>query len=73
MIGGAKDITRLYFEDMAKANRLGPGEYDYVFAGSTAARFSALTSGSVAATILFPPYNFLALREGYASLGLSAN
>jgi ABC-type nitrate/sulfonate/bicarbonate transport system substrate-binding protein len=73
MIGGAKDITRLYFEDMAKANGLGPGEYDYVFAGSTAARFSALTSGSVAATILFPPFNFLALREGYASLGLSAN
>jgi len=44
-----------------------------VFAGSTAARFSALTSGSVAATILFPPFNFLALRDGYASLGLSGN
>ena len=73
MIGGAKDITRLYFEDMARANGLGLGEYDYVFAGSTAARFSALTSGSVAATILFPPFNFLALRDGYTSLGLSAN
>jgi NitT/TauT family transport system substrate-binding protein len=73
MIGGAKDITRLYFEDMAKANGLGLGEYDYVFAGSTAARFSALTSGSVAATILFPPFNFLTLRDGYTSLGLSAN
>ena len=73
MIGGAKDITRLYFEDMAKPNGLAPGEYDYVFAGSTAARFSALTSGSVAATILFPPFNFLALRDGYASLGLSGN
>jgi ABC-type nitrate/sulfonate/bicarbonate transport system substrate-binding protein len=73
MIGGAKDITRLYFEDMAKPNGLAPGEYDYVYAGSTAARFSALTSGSVAATILFPPFNFLALRDGYTSLGLSAN
>ena len=73
MIGGAKDITRLYFEDMARANGLGLGEYDYVFAGSTAARFSALTSGSVAATILFPPFNFLALRDGYTSLGLSAD
>ena len=73
MIGGAKDITRLYFEDMAKPNGLAPGEYDYVFAGSTAARFSALTGGSVAATILFPPFNFLALREGYTSLGLSGN
>ena len=73
MIGGAKDITRLYFEDMARANGLAPGEYDYVFAGSTAARFAALTSGSVAATILFPPFNFLALRDGYTSLGLSAD
>jgi ABC-type nitrate/sulfonate/bicarbonate transport system substrate-binding protein len=73
MIGGAKDITKLYFEDMAKPNGLAPGEYDYVYAGATAARFSALTSGSVAATILFPPFNFLALRDGYTSLGLSAN
>jgi NitT/TauT family transport system substrate-binding protein len=73
MIGGAKDITRLYFEDMARANGLNAGEYDYVFAGATGARFSALTSGSVAATILFPPFNFRALREGYVSLGLSAN
>lgn len=73
MIGGAKDITRLYFEDMAKPNGLASGEYDYVYAGSTAARFSALTSGSVAATILFPPFNFLALRDGYTSLGLSAD
>ena len=73
MIGGAKDITKLYFEDMAKPNGLAPGEYDYVYAGSTAARFSALTSGSVAATLLFPPFNFLALRDGYTSLGLSAN
>jgi len=73
MIGGAKDITRLYFEDIAKPNGLNPGEYDYVYAGATGARFSALTSGSVAATILFPPFNFLALRDGYKSLGLSAD
>lgn len=73
MIGGAKDITRVYFEDMAKPNGLMPGEYDYIFAGSTAARFAALTSGSIAATILFPPFNFAAAREGYTSLGLSAD
>jgi NitT/TauT family transport system substrate-binding protein len=73
MIGGAKDITRVYFEDIAKPNGLAASEYDYVFAGSTAARFSALTSGSVAATILFPPFNFLAIRDGYTKLGLSAD
>jgi NitT/TauT family transport system substrate-binding protein len=73
MIGGTKDITRVYFEDMAKPNGLAPGEYDYIFAGSTAARFAALASGSIAATILFPPFNFAAAREGYTSLGLSAD
>lgn len=73
MIGGAKDITRVYFEDMAKPNGLANGEYDYIYAGSTAARFAALTSGSVAATILFPPFNFAAGRAGYTNLGLSAN
>jgi len=73
MIGGAKDITRVYFEDMAKPNGLAPGEYDYIFAGSTAARFAALSSGSIAATILFPPFNFAAARAGYTSLGLSAD
>ncbi|MDF2114356.1 ABC transporter substrate-binding protein [Roseiarcaceae bacterium H3SJ34-1] len=72
MIGGVKDITRIYFEDMAKANGLKPGEYDYIYAGATAARFAALASGSIAATILAPPFNFKALGAGYNSLGTSA-
>jgi len=72
MIGGVKDITRIYFEDMAKANGLKPGEYDYIYAGATAARFAALASGSIAATILAPPFNFKALGAGFTSLGTSA-
>jgi NitT/TauT family transport system substrate-binding protein len=72
MIGGVKDITRIYFEDMAKANGLKPGEYDYIYAGATAARFAALASGSIAATILAPPFNFKASSAGYTSLGASA-
>lgn len=72
MIGGVKDITRIYFEDMAKANGLKPGEYDYIYAGATAARFAALASGSIAATILAPPFNFKALGAGFNSLGTSA-
>ena len=39
MIGGAKDITRVYFEDIAKPNGLAAGEYDYVFAGSDRSPF----------------------------------
>jgi NitT/TauT family transport system substrate-binding protein len=73
MIGGAKDITRIYFEDMAKANGLDPSKVDYVFAGSTASRFAALTSGSIAATILFPPFTFKAEGLGYTRLGASAD
>ena len=73
MIGGIKDITRIYFEDMAKGNGIRPGQTDYIFAGATAARFAALASGSIAATILTPPFNFRAAREGYTDLGISAN
>ena len=73
MIGGAKDITRIYFEDMAKAKGLNPADIDYVFAGSTAARFAALSSGAVAATILFPPFTFKAAGLGYTRLGASAD
>jgi len=73
MIGGIKDITRIYFEEMGKKNNLQPGGYDYLFAGATAARFAALASGSVDATILTPPLNFKAAGEGYTYLGTSAD
>ena len=73
MIGGAKDITRVYFEDMAKAKGLDPKDVDYVFAGSTASRFAALNSGSIGATILFPPFNFKAEGLGFNRLGASAD
>ena len=73
LIGGAKDITRTYFEDMAKAKGLDPAKVDYIFAGATSARYAALTSGSIAATILFPPFSFKAKSEGYVPLGRSAD
>ncbi len=73
MIGGVKDITRIYFEDMMKGNGLKPGEVDYIYAGATAARFAALASGSIAATIITPPFNFKAAGQGYTSLGVSAD
>ena len=69
MIGGIKDITRIYFERMAVPNRLLPGTYDYVFAGATAQRFSALASGSIDATIVNPPLNFKAKNVGLTRLG----
>ncbi len=69
MIGGVKDITRIYLERMLGPNGLKPGDYDLVFAGATAARFSALASGSIDATILNAPFNFKAKGLGLTRLG----
>ena len=60
ILGGLKDITRLYFERMAASAGLPPGSCDLVFAGSNASRLAALVSGSVDAAILGPPFNFKA-------------
>ena len=42
-----------------------------VFAGSTAARVSALLAGAVDAAILLPPFNFQAVAAGFSDLGLT--
>lgn len=70
-IGGAKDITRIFIERMLGSNGVKPGDYDLVFAGATAARFSALQSGAVDAAILLPPFNFYAESAGLTNLGLT--
>ena len=33
IVGGAKDVTLVYFERMAAANGLKPGDYDLIYAG----------------------------------------
>lgn len=68
-IGGVKDITRIYLERMMAPNGLKPNDYDLVFAGTAAARFAALASGAVDATILVPPFSFKAEGAGYSNLG----
>lgn len=68
-IGGAKDITRIYLERMLAPNGVQEGELDMVFAGSTAARFSALQSGAIDATLLTAPFNFYAIAAGFTELG----
>jgi NitT/TauT family transport system substrate-binding protein len=70
-IGGVKDITRIYLERMLGPNGVKPGEYDTVYAGATAARFSALQAGAVDAAILLPPFNFYAESAGFTNLGLT--
>jgi NitT/TauT family transport system substrate-binding protein len=71
IIGGAKDITRIFTERMLVPNGLKDGDYDYIFAGATSARFSALQSGAVDAAILTVPFNFYAETAGFTNLGFT--
>src|SRR5581483_7774755 len=45
-VGGAKDITRIFVEQMLAPNGVKPGEFDMTFAGATSARFAALQAGA---------------------------
>jgi ABC-type nitrate/sulfonate/bicarbonate transport system substrate-binding protein len=67
-VGGAKDITRIFVEQMLEPNGVKPGEFDMTFAGATSARFAALQAGAVDAAILTPPFNFHAQSAGYTLL-----
>jgi NitT/TauT family transport system substrate-binding protein len=70
-IGGLKDITRIFTEQMLEPHGLKSGDYDYVFAGATSARFAALKAGAVDAALLTVPFNFYAESAGYTNLGFT--
>jgi NitT/TauT family transport system substrate-binding protein len=69
-IGGLVDINRIYLERIMQAHGLHHGDYDIVVAGSTGARFAALKSGTVDATMLVPPQSFVAEKEGFRNIGM---
>src|SRR6516164_4724633 len=71
IVGGAKDITRIFTERMLAPHGLKAGDYDNVFAGATSARFSALKSGAVDAALLTVPFNFFAESAGFSNLGFT--
>jgi NitT/TauT family transport system substrate-binding protein len=71
IIGGLKDITRIFTERMLEPHGLKTGDYDYVFAGATSARFSALKSGAVDAALLTVPFNVYAETAGFTNLGFT--
>jgi NitT/TauT family transport system substrate-binding protein len=73
MVDGPKGITKLYVERMLAANGIKTGEVEMLFAGATTARFAALQTGAVDATILLPPFNFFAESAGFRTLGLSVD
>lgn len=72
-VGGANDITTVYFEKMMAANGFKKGDYETISAGVAAARFAALKAGIADAAIVLPPLNFQAEASGFARLGLAAD
>jgi NitT/TauT family transport system substrate-binding protein len=73
MIDAPTGITKIYVERMLVPHHVDPGTVDYVYAGATGARFNALMSGAVDATILLPPFSFSAEAKGTSNLGLVAD
>ena len=70
-IGGLRDINRVYLNRIAEAHGLrDEGDYDIVVIGNTAQRFAALQSGTVDATMLVPPVNFIAEKAGFRNIGM---
>lgn len=69
IVGGVNDITVIFAQKMLAVDGLKPSDVDFTYAGSTADRYAALKSGSVAAAILSPPFSFRAADEGYNVIG----
>ena len=72
IIGGPSDITVIFTEKMLARAGLKMSDVDFTYAGGTGDRYAALKSGAVAAAILFPPFDFRAIDEGYSLLGTLA-
>src|SRR5258708_3623766 len=50
-VGGAKDITRIFFERMLAGSGVDAKDLDQIYAGATSARLAALQSGAAAAAV----------------------
>ncbi len=71
VIGGLRDITRVYFDRMMSANALKDGDYDITIIGATPGRWAALQSGAADAALLIPPIMFKAEAAGFRNIGLA--
>jgi NitT/TauT family transport system substrate-binding protein len=69
VIGGLLDINRVYLERVLKAGGLKDSDIEITVIGNTAGRYAALKSGTAQATMLVPPFNFVAEAAGFNNLG----
>ena len=65
MLGGSKDITFIYWKVMVEKAGLSTADFEYLYAGATTARFAALLSGAIDATLLAQPFDFQAASQGF--------
>jgi ABC-type nitrate/sulfonate/bicarbonate transport system substrate-binding protein len=72
-IGGQKDVTHVYLNRMLEPNGLKDSDLDLVYAGASSARFNALESGAVDASMLTSPFNFKAADDGFPIIGRTAD
>ncbi|HWG03598.1 MAG TPA: ABC transporter substrate-binding protein [Beijerinckiaceae bacterium] len=68
IVGGPKDNTVYYTRVMARANGVKDQDYQFTYAGASGARFAALKSGAVDASILTDPFDAEAALEGFTRL-----
>lgn len=64
-IGGPSDITRPFADTVLTRGGLKPDDWTYTYAGASTARYAALVSGAIDATLLAPPVVFRAISDGY--------
>ena len=69
-LGGLRDINKIYFDRVMAHTGLKDSDFDIIVIGATGPRFAAMQSGSVDATMLVPPFNFTAVKNGFKDLGL---
>jgi len=67
-LGGTIDITRVYVEQIMKANGLTDSDVSFIIVPNTAQRLAALKSGTVAATMLLPPFSLIADKAGFHNI-----
>jgi ABC-type nitrate/sulfonate/bicarbonate transport system substrate-binding protein len=60
--------TNMIEEVLLKAYQLKEGDYRYLVVGTSPERYAALKGGSVHATFMGPPFNFMALQDGFNKL-----
>jgi ABC-type nitrate/sulfonate/bicarbonate transport system substrate-binding protein len=69
-IGGLRDINKIFLDRVMAPTGLKDSDYDIIVIGATGARFAALQSGAIDATMLVPPFNVSAVKRGFTALGL---